>query len=78
MDRNRTIDRTDYDALRGHVAAGRRADGRVEAPLAEEPSQRRNAPGKGGVRVLDRIVLGAAYAVQWLRSRWTSRHEGRS
>lgn len=74
MNRHPSVDRTDYDALRGFASAGR-----VEEPAAEEPSKRQRAPGKGGdVRLLDRIVMGAAYAVQWVRSKWSSRHEGRS
>jgi hypothetical protein len=28
--------------------------------------------------VLDRLVVGAAYLVQWVRARLTSRHAGRS
>jgi hypothetical protein len=77
MNPNRTIDRTDYDALRGYAGIGARADGRVEQPAAEEPSHPGPKPKKPG-GVLDRLVLGAAYAVQWVRSRWSSKHEGRS
>jgi hypothetical protein len=80
MDR-RPIDRT--DRLRrsvdpsGRVRGPDALRGYVPEPAAEEPSQRHRSAGSK-VRVLDRIVLGAAYAVQWLRSKWSSRHEGRS
>lgn len=48
------------------------ADGRVAEPITDEPSQRHAR------RLLDRLVLGVAYAVQWVRSKWSTHHEGRS
>jgi hypothetical protein len=48
------------------------ADGRIVEPTTDEPSQRHAR------RALDRLVLGVAYAVQWVRSKWSSHHEGRS
>jgi hypothetical protein len=42
-----------------------------------EPSQpHRRAHERAGV--LDRLVVGAAYLVQWVRARLSSRHAGRS
>ena len=42
-----------------------------------EPSQPHRQP-RERAGVLDRIVIGAAYLVQWVRSRLSSRHAGRS
>lgn len=69
-------DRTDYDALRTFADRAPGA-GRVEAPIDEEPSQRQRGPRRGS-GIFDRLVIGAAYAIQWLRSRVSSKHAGRS
>ena len=69
-------DRMDYDALRT-FADRVSAQGRVVDPVAEAPSQRQRR-SRRGAGILDRIVISAAYAIQWLRSRASSKHEGRS
>ena len=42
-----------------------------------EPSQPHRQP-RERAGVLDRVVIGAAYLVQWVRSRLSSKHAGRS
>jgi hypothetical protein len=69
-------DRIDYDALRS-FADRAPGHGRVDAHVDEEPSQRQRGPRRGS-GILDRIVIGTAYAIQWLRSRVSSKHAGRS
>ena len=62
------MNHVDHETLRAHA----RGDGRVREPIEPEPS----GPRYRGL--VDRIVIGGTYLVQWLRSRWTSKHAGRS
>jgi hypothetical protein len=63
-------------ALGGPGTAGAPITG-MEPIEDPEPSQPHRQP-RERAGVLDRIVIGAAYLVQWVRARLSSRHVGRS